>query len=66
MKTYKNIYNHINSATALSWRCIAVCVCTLIFYMFTGELVKASVVALICDAVKTLLYILHEKLWERL
>ncbi|GAB6138651.1 DUF2061 domain-containing protein [Halanaerobaculum tunisiense] len=50
----------------VSWRITATSSTLLIIYLLTGELKVAGSVALVEAVAKTVIYFVHEKLWDKI
>jgi len=46
------------------WELSSNAVAGLIVYAFTGQPILATTITLVCLPIKTLLYVVHEKLWS--
>ena len=53
-------------AKTMTWRVIATTVTMLVSYMWLGEWGSAFALAITANAIKSLLYYLHERGWNRI
>lgn len=53
-------------AKALSWRLLATIITTCIVYLLTGKGEFAATVGLVDTLIKFFIYIIHERVWNRI
>ncbi|MEE8414316.1 MAG: DUF2061 domain-containing protein [Dehalococcoidales bacterium] len=51
---------------SITWRLVAVTVTILISYIWLGDWGSSIVLSLVANAIKALLYYLHERWWNRI
>lgn len=52
-------------AKTVTWRIIAVSVTILAVYIYTGKIEESLIVGVSANAVKMVLYYIHERMWNR-
>ena len=52
-------------AKSLSWRVVATATTVLVAYLLTGSWGEAGGIALVVAVISTLMYYLHERVWDR-
>jgi len=50
----------------LTYRALGTIFAILTFYFFTGDILLASEAGIVVNILKTFLYYIHEKIWERI
>ena len=67
MDKYHWMESHKRSLTkTISWRIIATTITILVSYIWLGEWTSAIGLAVTANVIKSLLYYLHERWWNRL
>ena len=65
MKGLKNFLTSRAFKKALTWRAIALTTLVVITYVMTGSLALAGSIGVVDVIIKTILYWIHEKIWEK-
>ena len=52
-------------AKAISYRIICIISLAIVTYVFTGDLVQMTGIVVVFQSIQTVIYYLHERLWER-
>jgi len=51
---------------SFTWRVLGMIILMGLGYLFTGNIVKATWITLSFDLIRTFLYYIHERIWERI
>jgi uncharacterized membrane protein len=49
---------------SFTWRIVGIVILILLSYAITGSLVEASLITFVFHAIRLVLYVLHERIWE--